>query len=167
MSRAAGWLFPWLSDEGWASVWISICFSAVACTIRSTYIPGRWIELGEIEPTGTMFSAWSDECHQFERQIIYNNKNACLDDSQFRILRHDSVEVIGSIPAGGFVEGVIGGLHGEADLNTVLPTSSTFHALTKATSPAMAGSRTYLRPLNSRNSFLFPGILTPLDTPPS
>ena len=166
MSRAAGWLFPWLSDEGWASVWISICFSAVACTIRSTYIPGRWIELGEIEPTGTMFSAWSDECHQFERQIIYN-KNACLDDSQFRILRHDRVEVIGSIPAGGFVEGVIDGLHCEADLNTVLPTSSTFHALTKATSPAMAGSRTYLRPLNSRNSFLFPGILTPLDTPPS
>lgn len=94
-------------------------------------------------------------------------KRVCLDDSQFRILRHDSVEVIGSIPARDFIEEVIGELHREADLNTVLPISSTFHALTNATSPAMEGSRTYLRPLNSRNSFLFPGILTPLDIPPS
>jgi hypothetical protein len=48
-----------------------------------------------------------------------------------------------------------------------LPTSSTFHARMKATSPAMAGSMIYLRPPNSRDSFLIPGILTPLANPPS
>src|ERR1700744_3313390 len=122
--------------------------------------------LGEIEPTGTMFSACSDEYHQFESQII-DETSACLDNRQLGILRHASVEVIGSIPARDFIEEVIGDLHCEADLNTVFPASSTFRALTKATSPAMAGSRTYLRPLNSRNSFLFPGILTPLEMPPS
>ena len=54
-----------------------------------------------------------------------------------------------------------------AYLNTQFPTSSTFHARTSATSPAMAGSRMNRRPLNSRASFLIPGMATPALCPPS
>jgi hypothetical protein len=52
-------------------------------------------------------------------------------------------------------------------LKTQFPTSSAFHALTNATSPAILGSRTYRLPFSSRASFLIPGILTPFEIPPS
>ena len=60
-----------------------------------------------------MFSACSDECHQIENEIIYEKRSVCLNDGQFRILRHDGIEVIGSISARGFIEEVTGGLHAE------------------------------------------------------
>ena len=90
-----------------------------------------------------------------------------LDNGKFRILGHDAAEVVRCIPVESFIEGVTSGCRGRTNLNTVFPTPSTFHALTNATSPAMACSSTYLRPLNSRCSLAIPGILTPLDAPPS
>ena len=45
------------SDSG-ASVSTSMFFGAVAGTIRSIYIPGRWISFGSRVPRGTMFSAY-------------------------------------------------------------------------------------------------------------
>ena len=52
-------------------------------------------------------------------------------------------------------------------LNTQFPTSSTFHALMKATSPAKADSKTYRFPLITRASFGIPGISMPFAAPPS
>jgi hypothetical protein len=46
-------------------------------------------------------------------KTFMKKKNVCLDDGQFRILRHDGVEVIGSISAGEFIEEVTIGLHAE------------------------------------------------------
>ena len=54
-----------------------------------------------------------------------------------------------------------------AYLNTQFPTSSTFHALIKATSPPKAVSKTYRFPLISRASLGIPGISMPFSAPPS
>ena len=48
-------------NDRWSSflarVTISIRFSVVAGTMRSTYMPGTWIALGDRDPTGTICSA--------------------------------------------------------------------------------------------------------------
>jgi hypothetical protein len=52
-----------VSFEG-ARVVNSICFGSVDGTMRSTYIPGRWMAFGEMEPIGTIFSAWNQRLNR-------------------------------------------------------------------------------------------------------
>ncbi len=56
--------------------------------------------------------------------------------------------------------------YADTHLNTVLHTSSTFRIRMKATSPASAGSITYLRSLKTFVSFFLPGMATQLFIPP-
>ena len=111
-------------------------------------MPGRWMAFGERDPTGTISSAYT---------LV---SMPCPSDCPC-LLKHTSTMVNLAFFA------IVGEKFFAAYLNTQFPTSSTFHARTSATSPAMAGSSTNRRPLNSRASFLFPGTATPALCPPS
>lgn len=59
---------------------------------------------GEIEPTGTIFSAWHDKTDQFKYKTPLDTTH--LDDGQLRVLRHGGVKVVCRIPTESFIEQV-------------------------------------------------------------
>ena len=68
-------------------------FGSVACTIRSTNIPGTWIEFGDSEPVGTISSAYKRDKSGAGWSFSYPH----LYDNQPRVPCHNVIVVICNI----------------------------------------------------------------------
>lgn len=121
--------------------------------------------LGEREPTGTISSAYAS------RLVRLNNDHPRMthfDNSKLSVLGQWCTKVVGTVTESTrkiereFKEDK----SQKAHRKTQLPISSTFHAWTNATSPAIEGSSTNRFPLIAFVSLGRPGMAIPAVIPP-